>query len=195
MTIAIRKPDYWVSVGNAYFYDDAMTAPEGVNSIKEIGISEDKAEQKLYGSGIVYEVVSQTTSTQITVTAIQLPEEWTNKYLGRTIDGAFNMQTVTDRLKEFSFGYTVEYSDGKKIFKWFPRCQMTLADETIATRTADPVDPQRQYTIVAMPTAEGVVRVSYDQQQVTEGEAALTEDEFFAQVLVNLENKPTHTAG
>lgn len=182
MTIEIRKPDYWITVGNAYFYDDSMSATEGVMSIKEVGVSEDKAEQKLYASGRVYEVVSQTSSTQITVNAIQLPSEWVNKYLGRKQVGAANEQKTSDRLVEFSFGYSIQYSGGAFIFKWFPRCTLTTADETISTKTDDPYDPDRQYTIVAMPTDDGVVRVEYDQSLV-EGESAVTEEKFFEKVL------------
>lgn len=179
--ITIRKPDYWVTVGNAYFFDDTMDAVEGVSSIKNVGISEDKAEQKLYASGNVYEVVSQTTSTQITVDAIQLPAEWTNRYLGRTVVGAANEQKTTDRLAEFAFGYTITYSNGDKIFKWFPRCQMTTADETIATKTNEAVEPQRQYVIVSTPLETGVTRVEYD-QSLEKGEKKLDENTFYSAV-------------
>lgn len=177
------KPDYWVSVGNAYFGDLETGEVFSVPSIKQIGIKEDKAEQKIYGSGIVYEVVSQTTSTEVTVDAIALPQKPVNEYLGRTSVGAANEQKTTDRLKEFAFGYTITYASGKKLFKWFPRCQMTSADETIATKTGDAVDPNRQYVIVSMPLDTNVVRVEYDQTLETEEAKMLTEEEFFSKVL------------
>lgn len=177
------KPDYWASVGNAYFGDLESGEVISVPSIKQIGIKEDKAEQKIYGSGIVYEVVSQTTSTEVTVDAIALPQKSVNEYLGRTIVGAANEQKTTDRLKEFAFGYTIMYASGKKLFKWLPRCQMTSADETIATKTGDAVDPNRQYVIVSMPLETNVVRVEYDQTLETEEAKMLTEEEFFSKVL------------
>lgn len=181
----INKPDYWITVGNAYFWDDEMEAPEGVSTIKQIGVSEEKAEQKIYGSGVVYEVVSQTSSTQIDVDAIQLPTKWVDRYQGREGDGAATEQKTTDRLKEFAFGYTIMYSGGDKIFKWYPRCQLTSADETISTKTADAVDPSRKYTIIAMPTDKQVVNVTYDQSKLTEEEreTMLDEDAFFKQVV------------
>lgn len=183
--IEIKKPDYWITVGNAYFYDDEMDAPQGVSTIKQIGVAEEKAEQKIYGSGVVYEVVSQTTSTTITIDSIQLPTEWVDRYQGREGNGAATEQKTTDRLKEFSFGYTIMYSGGDKIFKWYPRCQLTAADETIATKTADAVDPSRQYTIVAMPTEKQVVNVTYDQSKVPEDQkdTMLDEEGFFKQVV------------
>lgn len=182
MTITKQKPDYWVSVGNAYFGSLDAAEVISVPSIKQIGIKEDKAEQKIYGSGIVYEVVSQTTSTEVTVDAIALPQKLVNEYLGRTVVGAANEQKTTDRLKEFAFGYTITYASGKKIFKWFPRCQMTSADETIATKTSDAVDPNRQYVIVSMPLDTNVVRVEYDQTMEAEEAKMVTEDEFFSKV-------------
>lgn len=183
MTLKNVKPDYWVSVGNAFFGDLETGEVISVPSIKQVGIKEDKAEQKLYGSGRVYEVVSQTTSTEITVDAIALPQDLVNAYLGRTIDGAANEQKTTDRLKEFAYGYSIMYASGKQIFKWFPRCQMTSADESISTKTADAVDPNRQYVIVSMPLDSNVVRVEYDQTLEKEGETPITEEKFFSKIL------------
>lgn len=182
MTLKNVKPDYWVSVGNAYFGDLETGEVISVPSIKQVGIKEDKAEQKLYGSGRVYEVVSQTTSTEITVDAIALPQGLVNAYLGRTIVGAANEQKTTDRLKEFAYGYSIMYASGKQIFKWFPRCQMTSADETIATKTGDAVDPNRQYVIVSMPLETNVVRVEYDQTMEAQEAKMVTEEEFFSKV-------------
>ncbi len=186
------KPDYWISVGNAYFSDAEGKEVVSVPSIKQIGIKEDKAEKKLFGSGKVYEVISQTSSTQITVDAIALPQDMVLKYQGRTTDGAASEQKTTDRLAEFSFGYSVSYKSGKKAFKWFPRCQMTQADETVSTTTDDVTEPNRQYVITAIPLDNNVVRVEYDQTLEKEGKE-VKEEQFFSKVLKSAAEVKTAT--
>lgn len=193
MTITIKKPAYKITVGNAYFADvnpDAAAGAyqykttEGVESIKEIGVSLEKAESTIYASGITYDVTQQKTGESITVDAVQLPKELIRKYLGEVKPsgdrGGVSIATTDDKAPEFAFGYSVEYSDGNQVFRWYPRCKLIAADETAATRDESASDPSDSYEIMAMPLDE-LICAKYDQSQTTGG--AVTEAEFFEKVV------------
>jgi hypothetical protein len=65
---------------------------------------------------------------------------------------------------------------------------MTQADYTDETSTDSPHDPARDYVIVALPTDDKVICVTYDQSKVPTGKIPYTAEEFFTQVI----DSPTH---
>ena len=191
MKIEIRKPEYWITVRNAYFKDEKMQATEGVSSIKKVGVERSRAESTIYGSGLAYDMTSQTTSAQISLDAIELPNEWVTRFLGRETKNGYIIESADDRLVEFSFGYTTEYSNGKRLFKWFPRCKMTEVSDEIETKSDDNVEPVRTFVIVALPNEEGVISVQYDQNSSdVKEESMLKEEDFFSKVIKSASEIP-----
>ena len=195
MAITIEKPAYIVTVRNAYFADRTVTegvvsygTTKGVSSIKQVGIAKQKTEQKIHASGLIYDYASQKTGANISVQATQLPDDIVRKYEGITVNGGFGFESSGDQPPEFAFGYYSEYSDGNLLMYWYPRCKMTQADYTDETSTDSPRDPARDYVIVAMPTDDGVICVSYDQSKVATGKTPYTPEQFFTQVI----DSPTH---
>lgn len=194
MTVVIKHPAYQISVGNAYFADVASVAngvntygtPYGVESIKSVGLTKQKAEQTIHASGITYEYASKKSSTQIALGAVALPAATLRKYLGNTVstNKGFGFETADDTLPEFAFGYTTEYSNGDKVFKWYPRCKLIAHDPSVETSTDTPTDPNLAHTILAMPYGtDRLIEVSYDQSEVDAAKVPYTEDEFFTQVV------------
>lgn len=193
----IQHPDYEISVGNAYFADitvaEGVTTygqPVGVESIKSVGITKQKAEQTVYASGITYNYSSRKTGSQIVVQALQLPADLVRKYLGKAVstNKGFSFEQTSDNLPEFAFGYTTEYSNGDKVFKWFPRCKLIDHNPTSETATETPTEPDKSYTILAMPVNK-LIEVEYDQSQVATGKVPFTEAAFFTDVI----DKVNHT--
>lgn len=191
-TPVIKHPDYEITVGNAYFgsftesggtrtYDDVV----GLESIKSVGITKQKAEQTVYASGITYNYTSRKTGSQITVNALEVPADLVRKYLGKTVSTkkGFSFDQTTDILPEFAFGYSTEYSNGDKVFKWFPRCKLIDHNPSSETSTESQVEPDKSYTILAMPY-NGLIEVEYDQSQVdTTSDVPLSEETFFTAVI------------
>lgn len=192
MSIDILSPAYRITVGIMYFADITATTggvntyatPKGVNSIKNIGVTKQKSEQKVFASGFTYKYSSRKTGSQIQVSALQLPKDIIRKYAGKTVstNKGFSFEQITDDLPEFATGYTTEYSDGKKVFKWFPRCVLAEYDDTVETSTDTPTEPSVAYQIVALPY-NGLIEVEYDQSQVVSGKTPLSEEQFFAAVI------------
>lgn len=188
MAIKNVKPLYYLTIGAGYFKDENTTDVIKVETLKRVGITANKTEQTIYGSGKIYDYVSQNTSQDLAVDAIQLPSDLVRRYLGENVstNGGFSFATTNDEPIEFAFGYATEYKSGHKEFKWYPRCKLITANETDETKTDSAIDPQRSYTIKAMPTDERLIRVRYNQSEVVEGKVALTEEEFFADAITSV---------
>lgn len=184
--IQITKPDYWVTVGNAYFKDDTMTDTQGVSTIKKVGIQDEESETKIYGSGNLYAVLSQHSSTTISIDAIEIPRDWINRFLGHEMKNGFSVQSNKDRPVEFSFGYTIRYSNGEAIYRWYPRCQLSSPSDEIESSTDSPTDPSHAYQIIAMPSDDGTIRLEYDGNSEAAKGKKITEEDFFKQVIKSI---------
>ncbi|HZW98209.1 MAG TPA: major tail protein [Bacillota bacterium] len=191
--IVVHKPAYRITVGKAYFADYNAVADTfssdvvAVESIKEIGIALEKSSSTIYASGITYDTTNQKTGEAISIDAVQLPIDLVSKYLGesstsQSADKGLTYVKVNDKSPDFAFGYSVEYSDGKKLFKWYPRCKLITADETVATRDESAADPSASYEVIAMPK-DKVISFKYDQSLVDPLYVPHDEAKFFSSVV------------
>ena len=199
MPIAVQTPDYLETVKNAYLAEIASAAagvntystPTAVNTIKEVGVSEQKTEATIYASGTVLKKAAKHTMTNLAVSATALPASFLRKVLGRTPDthGGFCFAKSGDVPKEFAFGYVFEYSNGDLVFHWHPRCTLATADKTVKTSDANALDPSNAYSIVALPYGPNlIIDVEYDQSEVIDTKNPLTEDTFFATVISTVDD-------
>lgn len=190
MSITILTPDYELTVKEAY-YAFGSEAPVGVNTIKSVGLAEQRATGTIYASGKVLKAISRLNSSQLTVGATSLPQTFKRRALGRSVstNGGFAASTSSDVPVEFAFGYASEYSSGLQRFVWYPRCTLITADTNIETKKDGAEDPNSSYVILAMPYATGnCIEIAYDQSEVDSGKVPLTAAEFFAQVITSLDN-------
>ena len=145
--------------------------------VKSIGLTANAAEGTIYASGIVYDTVRKVQGADIALGAVALDHNLLDKASGASAAGGFVFDKSTDFGKEFAFGYYLELRNGEYVYYWHPRCLLTQADESAETSTDSTPDPNRSFTIKALPTVEGVWRVRYH----TEGQAEpLTPEAFFA---------------
>lgn len=197
MSIEILHPAYEMTVGINYFADhntetDTYDTPVGVDSIKSVGVTKQKADLEIWASGMLFEYSTQKTGTQLVVDALQIPSNMVNKYLGKEVEGGFSYDSVDDRPPEFAYGNVTEYSNGKKVFTWYPRCRLIEHNPTSQTRVGGTLnEPAKSYTILALPRANGLIEVEYDQNNVTTDDV-LTEETFFSSVIKDKETKPTN---
>ena len=189
MPITILTPDYELTVKEAY-YAFGAEAPVGVDTIKSVGLAEQRATGTIYASGKVLKAISRLNSSQLTVGATALPQIFKRRALGRTqsTNGGFAASTSDDIPVEFAFGYASEYSSGLQKFIWYPRCTLVTADTNVETKKDGAEDPNSSYVILAMPYATGnCIEIAYDQSEVVAGKVPLTAAEFFAAVITSLD--------
>jgi len=199
MPITVKTPDYLETVKKAYLALIASTlagvntyaTPVAADTIKEVGVSEQRTETTIYASGTVLKKSGKHTMTNLGVSATALPKDFLRAVLGRTADtnGGFCFAKSGDVPKEFAFGYTFEYSNGDLVFVWHPRCTLATADRTVKTSDANALDPSNSYSIVALPYGpSNIIEVEYDQSEVLDTKNPLTEDVFFATVIATVDD-------
>jgi len=191
------KPTYEVSVGAAFFSIIKERTPTSItyqdivrrlDVIRELGITPTVIEQEIWASGVMFDYITQTTGADLALNAVALPSDLLNELSGANQKEGFVFNRVNDLEKEFAFGYWGENRDGTFVFYWHPLCKIAAGEETKATRTNDPPDPQKNYNIKVMPFGSGeqggVWRVRYDQKEaIAAGYTPLTIEEFFSQVI------------
>ena len=198
------RPTYEVSVGAGFFCiikerdSNTITYEESVlrqDVIRTLGITPTLIEQEIWASGVMFDYISQTTGADIALNAVALDTELLINLSGANKKEGFVFNRVNDLEKEFAFGYFGENRDGTLVFYWHPLCKIVAGEETKNTRTNDPPDPQKNYSIKVMPFGSGedggVWRVRYDQKEAkAEGYQPLTIDEFFTQVIYREDQTP-----
>ena len=206
-TIVNPRPTYEVSVGAVFFclikdrdntninYEDTVIRQDVVRSL---GITPAVIEQEVWASGVMFDFISQTTGANIALTAVALDSELLTDLSGAKQEKGFVFNRVNDLEREFAFGYFGENRDGTLMFYWHPLCKIAAGEETKATRTNDPPDPQKNYNIKVMSFGSGeqggVWRVRFDQKKaIKEGYKALTIEEFFSQVIYRNDMIPSMT--
>lgn len=205
MSITILTPDYDLSVLEAYYAFNGVSpgtfeAPVGVNTIKSVGLAEQRATGTVYASGGILKSISRQNASQLTVGATALPIAFKRRALGRAISAnvGFSSNKTGDVPLEFAFGYATEYSSGKQVFHWCPRCTLVTADASVETKTDGAENPNSSYVILAMPFGVGKnIEIVYDQSEVVANKVPLTGAQFFAAVISSLTNAivDTETAG
>ena len=198
------KPTFEVSVGAGFFCIIDSRVGNVINYqsevwrldvIKTLGITPTVNDQPIWASGIMFDHIVQVTGAEISTGVVALPSKLLNEIEGATEKDGFTINRTNDLEKEFAFGYWGENRDGTMVFYWHPVCKIAPSEETKNTRTDDPPDPEKSYTITVMPFGDGgeggTWRVRYDQgeakaQQLT----PLTIDQFFAKPIYSMEQIP-----
>lgn len=199
MPITMEKIVYKETVKNGYLAKTTTVAPganvyatpTGVDSIKQVQKSEERSDLTIYASGKVFKKVSKHSATKLGIDAICLPHAFVRWALGHSTDtnGGFGYDKSTDTPIEFAVGLAYDNSDGSSAFEWYPRCVLTNGDETVKDPGAAPTDPSNSYSVTALPYGDDdVIRIEYDQMDVSAAKNPLTEDQFFAVVLSTVAN-------
>ena len=194
MPITMESIVYKETVKNAYLAKTTLVAPgantyatpTGVDSIKQVTKAEQRSELTIYASGKVFKKTSKHSATNLGIDALSLPAAFVKWALGHASDtnGGFGFDKSTDIPVEFALGLAYDNSDGSSAFEWYPRCILSNGDETVKDPGANPTDPSKSYAIVALPYGDDdIIRIEYDQMEVSALKNPLTEAQFFAAVL------------
>ena len=188
-TITQTKPAYKVTVRDFFLVFRPET--EGVAAyedtihqlpvIKEVTVTPDANEKKIYASGIVYAQTTRVSGTDLGVNAVALPAAIVRRAAGETVVGASGVSYgVSNPVRvEFGCGFVTELSDGGKEYRFYPRCVLNIPEETHSTSEDEDPDPEDQYTISALPTDEKVTRVFYSTANCASGKVPISEAAFF----------------
>lgn len=200
MAFKTTRPAYLITVRNAilafitkmennvptYETEGAEKLIYELPVIKTLGVSPDSSTKKIYASGVVYDVTTQTKGATASLGVVALPGEVEKKALGSVIKGAIAYDRAIQNGMEFSFGYYCEMSDNSLVYYWHPRCKLVLGDSEYDTMDDGDIDPEASYDIEIMPTHEGVWRVRYFTADVADGKVPLTLDDFFGALPYNI---------
>jgi phi13 family phage major tail protein len=195
-----KKPAYDVTVGSSFWcpitsrdnttitYDtDVIEVP----SVKTLTLSRVQTESTIYASGVIYDSVTLTSGATIALSSVALPTDLINQLEGATVVDGFSLNNSNDTMKEFAFGYWGELSNGEFVYFWHPVCKLTPGDESLNTKTADAIDPNKDYTVTVIPY-NGLWRVKYSTEDAAAaGKTPLTKDEFFTAPIFDPTDLPT----
>lgn len=190
------RPAYELTVGSAFFafYDgigsDGKPNYEKdkgghdilirqMDIIKKLQITPDVSKKKIYASGIVYDVSSNTKGATAGLGAVALPREVLDKALGANVKGSLSYSKVADVGQEFSFGYIVKLSDDSEVYYLHPRCKLVQGTENHDTSDDSERDPEVSYDIEILPTDEGVFKINYFTKNHGDGKKPLSYEEFY----------------
>lgn len=186
-TIKTVAKRYKLTVNDGYLRfitsmtNDAATFDSEIHrldTLKTVDLTVDKSEKKIYASGKVYDVTTNVRGGELKVDTVAIPGELADKARGATKVGGGAYDVNLPQAKEFAFAFSAAMSDGSEVYVLYPRCKLSYDSENDKTSDDNDVDPSEQYTIVAMPTAEGVWRVKYYTAGVAEGKTPHTMEEF-----------------
>lgn len=85
---------------------------------------------------------------------------------------------------KFAIGVIFPLNDGAKIARWYPRCQLTPAEETYQTLTEEMDIPDQQYVIEALPLLfNKTTKVDFNDSDESNATSKITVEDFMKQVM------------
>lgn len=123
-----------------------------MTNIVDVGIAGNSSNFTKWASNQMIINVTKNSQYTLTFNLAGLPQELKDKIFGvlREKGVAFDDSEVKE-MPYFALGLICPLNDGTKIARWYPRCQITPTDESMATLTAEMDIPDQQYVITASP--------------------------------------------
>lgn len=85
---------------------------------------------------------------------------------------------------KFAIGVVFPLNDGAKVARWYPRCQLTPADESYQTLTDEMDIPDQQYVIEALPLlCNKNTKIDFNDSDETNSVSKVSVEDFMAQVV------------
>ena len=85
---------------------------------------------------------------------------------------------------KFAIGVVFPLNDGAKIARWYPRCQLTPAEESYQTLTEEMDIPDQQYVIEALPLLYNKnTKIDFNDSDETNNTSKITVENFMSQVI------------
>jgi len=152
-------------------------------TIETIGIQGNQTTATKWASNKLFVSVVKNTTHTLTLDHTALPVEVMDKIQGFIAEkGIVFEKSNPKEYPYFAVGFIAPLSDGSKIARWYPRCQITPPQESYKTGTDETDIPTQQLVMTASPLLfNNVTKVDFNSAR--DGATGITAEEFMTQVV------------
>ena len=196
MATTRQHPSRRYTVGSQYICFNTMSADgewtqnfeEAVTelpTVVDVEIGDNSDAYDVYASGNIYESDTPVTSQEISETNVAFPESLLARMRGETVEDGVVLGGGYGTRPFFAYGVEINYKDGTKDLRWYPKCKLTENDDRAETSEDKNKDQNRGITIKAYGFNENgntVVKSLTDDEAMANMTPAL----FFAKPLLDV---------
>jgi phi13 family phage major tail protein len=154
-------------------------------NITKVGIAGNNAKFEKWASNQLVVSITRNTKYTLTFDLAGLSIAIKDKMLGITREKGVNFENGEPiTYPKFALGVVFPLNDNTKVARWYPRCQLTPAEENYQTLTEGMDIPDQQYVIEALPLlSNGNTKVDFWDGDESNQTAKLTVEQFMQQVI------------
>lgn len=156
-----------------------------MDNIVNIGIAGNPAVIQKWASNKLFVSATKNSKFTLNLTHVALPQEVKDKMkdLSHQKGVAFERGGIVE-YPYFAVGFIAPLSDGSRIARWYPKCQMTITEETFQTQEDETEVVDITNVFEATPLLYNEVTVS-DFSEVRDSANGITAEDFMKQVIVD----------
>lgn len=156
-----------------------------MDNIVTIGIAGNPVEIVKWASNRMFVNASKNSKFNLNLTHVALPQEVKDKMkdLQHEKGVAFETSDIVE-FPMFALGFIAPLSDGSRIARWYPRCQMTITEETFETIEEEADVKDLENVFEATPLLYNNVTVA-DFSEVRDSAIGITAEQFMEQVIAD----------
>ena len=156
-----------------------------LDNIVSIGISGNPSQVQKWASNKLFVSATKNSKFTLNLTHVALPQEVKDKMKGLTHQKgvAFERGGVVE-YPYFALGFIAPLSDGSRIARWYPKCQMTITEETFQTQEEETEVVDINNVFEATPLLFNDVTVA-DFSEVRDSAMGITAEQFMKQVIAD----------
>lgn len=156
-----------------------------LDNIVSIGIAGNPSQVQKWASNKLFVNATKNSKFTLNLTHVTLPQEVKDKMKGLTHQKgvAFERGGVVE-YPYFALGFIAPLSDGSRIARWYPKCQLTITEETFQTLEEETEVQDKTNVFEASPLLYNDVTVS-DFSEVRDSAQGITAEQFMEQVIAD----------
>lgn len=156
-----------------------------MDNIVSIGIAGNPSQVQKWASNKLFVIATKNSKFTLNLTHVTLPQEVKDKMKGLTHQKgvAFERGGVVE-YPYFALGFIAPLSDGSRIARWYPKCQLTITEETFQTLEEETEVQDKTNVFEASPLLYNDVTVS-DFSEVRDSAQGITAEQFMEQVIAD----------
>lgn len=156
-----------------------------MDNIVTIGIAGNPSQISKWASNKLFVSATKNSRFTLNLTHVALPQEVKDKMKGLTHQKgvAFERGGVVE-YPYFALGFIAPLSDGSRIARWYPKCQMTITEETFQTQQEETEVQDITNVFEATPLLFNDVTVA-DFSEVRDSAIGITAEDFMKRVITD----------
>lgn len=156
-----------------------------MDNIVTIGIAGNPTQIVKWASNKMFVNASKNSKFNLNLTHVAFPQEVKDKMKGLIHEKgvAFEKGGIVE-YPMFALGFIAPLSDGSRIARWYPRCQMTITEETFETIEEEAEVKDIENVFEATPLLYNDVTVA-DFSEVRDSALGITAEQFMEQVIAD----------